>query len=57
MGASKDENSVIVPEEDANFLNLSDDDDDDDVLVAAVKNDQVREFISRTSFWFYLQNC
>uniref|UniRef100_A0A8R1XPX1 DNA mismatch repair protein S5 domain-containing protein n=1 Tax=Onchocerca volvulus TaxID=6282 RepID=A0A8R1XPX1_ONCVO len=39
-GASKDENNVIMPQEDANFPDLSDDDDDDDVLVTAMKDDE-----------------
>ncbi|EJD74284.1 CBR-PMS-2 protein [Loa loa] len=39
-GASKDENVEVIPQEDADFPNLSDDDDDDDVLVTAVKDDQ-----------------
>lgn len=44
-GASKDENIVIVPQEDPNFLDLSedDDDDDDDVTITAVKDDQVND--------------
>ncbi|VDK86186.1 unnamed protein product [Litomosoides sigmodontis] len=44
VSASKDENTVIVPHEDADFPNLSeDDDDDDDILIKAVKNDQVKD--------------
>ncbi|MCP9260449.1 Mismatch repair endonuclease PMS2 [Dirofilaria immitis] len=42
-GASKDENNVLVSQEDANFPDVSDDDDDDDndneVMVADVKDD------------------
>ncbi|VDO51177.1 unnamed protein product, partial [Onchocerca flexuosa] len=38
-GASKDENNVIMPQEDADFPDLSED-DDDDVLLTAAKDDQ-----------------
>ncbi|KAL3998980.1 DNA mismatch repair protein MutL family protein [Acanthocheilonema viteae] len=39
-GASKDENIMIIPQEDTNFPNLSEEEDDDEVLVTAVKNDK-----------------
>uniref|UniRef100_A0A1I8EKK6 DNA_mis_repair domain-containing protein n=1 Tax=Wuchereria bancrofti TaxID=6293 RepID=A0A1I8EKK6_WUCBA len=50
-GASKDENTIIAPQEDPDFPNLSDDDDDgdgddnndnddNDILITAVKDDQ-----------------
>uniref|UniRef100_A0A158Q6Z9 DNA_mis_repair domain-containing protein n=1 Tax=Elaeophora elaphi TaxID=1147741 RepID=A0A158Q6Z9_9BILA len=48
-GASKDENIMVVPQDDANFPNLSeDDDDDDDVLVTTVKNDHDRKSNEKT---------